>query len=74
MTIGWRLRRLTVLITGETEREAIESALHASCDRVAGTNGTAKRLRIPASTLDFRTQRLGWRIDKFGYRGNTANK
>jgi len=48
------------------ERDAIESALRASSGRISGPRGAAKRLGIPASTLDFRIRRLG--LDKFQYR------
>ena len=48
------------------ERQAIESALRASRGRVAGANGAARRLGLPASTLEFRIRRL--EIDKFQYR------
>ena len=48
------------------ERQAIESALRASRGRVAGANGAARRLGLPASTLEFRIRRLD--IDKFQYR------
>jgi formate hydrogenlyase transcriptional activator len=48
------------------EREAMEAALRASAGRVAGPNGAARRLGLPASTLEFRLARLG--IDKFRFR------
>ncbi|MEW6734042.1 MAG: sigma 54-interacting transcriptional regulator [Acidobacteriota bacterium] len=48
------------------EREMIESALRASRGRVAGPNGAAAALGLPASTLEFRIKRLN--IDKFRYR------
>jgi formate hydrogenlyase transcriptional activator len=48
------------------EREAMEAALRASGGRVAGPNGAARRLGLPASTLEFRLARLG--IDKFRFR------
>jgi formate hydrogenlyase transcriptional activator len=48
------------------EREALEAALSASKGKVAGENGAAKRLGLPASTVEFRIRRLG--IDKFRYR------
>jgi len=48
------------------ERQAIEAALTASRGRVAGEGGAAKKLGVPASTLEFRIKRLG--IDKFRYR------
>jgi formate hydrogenlyase transcriptional activator len=50
----------------DQEREAIESALRLSRGRVAGPNGAASRLGLPASTLEFRIKRLG--IDKFAFR------
>ena len=51
------------------ERQAIEAALRTSRGRISGANGAARRLGLPASTLEFRIRRLG--IDKFRYR--TAN-
>jgi formate hydrogenlyase transcriptional activator len=48
------------------EREAIENALSTSHGKVAGENGAAKKLGLPASTLEFRIKKL--RIDKFSYR------
>jgi formate hydrogenlyase transcriptional activator len=48
------------------EREMIETALTASRGRVSGPTGAATRLRMPASTVEFRIKRLG--IDKFQYR------
>jgi formate hydrogenlyase transcriptional activator len=48
------------------ERAAIEAALSASRGRVSGPAGAARRLGLPASTLEFRIRRLG--IDKFRHR------
>jgi formate hydrogenlyase transcriptional activator len=48
------------------EREAIEMALSTSHGKVAGENGAAKKLGLPASTVEFRIKKL--RIDKFRYR------
>jgi formate hydrogenlyase transcriptional activator len=48
------------------EREAIESALRLTRGRIAGANGAAIRLGLPASTLEFRIKKLG--IDKFAFR------
>lgn len=48
------------------ERDAIENALTTSHGKVAGENGAAKKLGVPASTLEFRIKKLG--IDKFRYR------
>lgn len=48
------------------EREAIETALMNSRGKVAGENGAAKKLGVPASTVEFRIKKLG--IDKFRYR------
>jgi formate hydrogenlyase transcriptional activator len=48
------------------ERHAIEAALRASRGRVAGPEGAARRLGLPASTLESRIQRLG--VDKHRYR------
>jgi len=53
------------------ERQAIEAALRASRGRVAGSGGAARRLGIPASTLEFRIRRLG--IDKFRHRRGTPS-
>jgi len=48
------------------EREAIETALTSSRGKVAGESGAAKKLGLPASTLEFRIKKLG--IDKCRYR------
>jgi formate hydrogenlyase transcriptional activator len=48
------------------ERDAIEAALRASRGRVAGADGAARRLGLPASTLESRIQRLG--VNKHRYR------
>ena len=48
------------------EREAIVAALTVSQGKVSGANGAAKRIGLPASTLEFRIKKLG--IDKFRYR------
>lgn len=48
------------------ELETIENALSASHGKIAGENGAAKKLGLPASTLEFRVKKLG--IDKFRYR------
>jgi formate hydrogenlyase transcriptional activator len=48
------------------EREAIIAALTASRGKISGENGAAKRMGLPASTLEFRIKKLG--IDKFRYR------
>jgi len=48
------------------EREAIETALRGSRGKVSGGSGAAKKLGLPASTLEFRIKKLG--IDKFRYR------
>ena len=48
------------------ERDAIESGLRLSHGRISGPDGAAKRLGLPASTLEFRIKRLG--IDKFSFR------
>jgi transcriptional regulator with GAF, ATPase, and Fis domain len=50
----------------KTERTAIETALAASRGRISGADGAARRLGLPASTLEFRIKRLA--IDKFRYR------
>ena len=60
---------LDAQMTGQ-EREMIKGALRASRGRVAGETGAAKRLGIPASTLEFRIKRLG--IDKFAYRSQAT--
>ncbi len=46
----------------DLEREAIEAALRASQGRVAGPFGAAKRLGIPATTLESKIKSLA--IDK----------
>jgi len=48
------------------ERQAIQNALAESRGRVSGENGAAKKLGLPASTVEFRIKKLG--IDKFRYR------
>src|ERR1700730_10485213 len=48
------------------EREAIETALRAARGKISGENGAAKRMGLPASTLEFRIKKLG--IDRFRYR------
>jgi formate hydrogenlyase transcriptional activator len=48
------------------ERETVEAALSASRGKVSGENGAAKKLGLPASTVEFRIKKLG--IDKFRYR------
>jgi len=54
------------------ERAAIEKALKASRGKVSGAKGAAKKIGIPASTLEFRIKKLG--INKFRFRhANTAN-
>jgi formate hydrogenlyase transcriptional activator len=48
------------------ERDAIELALRESRGRISGDRGAARRLGLPASTLEFRIRRLG--INKHRYR------
>jgi len=48
------------------EREAIANALAASQGKISGENGAARKMGLPASTLEFRIRKLG--IDKFRYR------
>jgi formate hydrogenlyase transcriptional activator len=48
------------------ERAAIEAALGASGGRVSGETGAAKKMGLPASTLEFRIKKLG--VDKFQHR------
>jgi formate hydrogenlyase transcriptional activator len=48
------------------ERTAIENALKASRGKVSGAKGAAKKIGIPASTLEFRIKKLG--INKFRFR------
>jgi formate hydrogenlyase transcriptional activator len=48
------------------ERETIEAALGASRGKISGENGAAKKVGMPASTLEFRIKKLG--IDKLRYR------
>jgi formate hydrogenlyase transcriptional activator len=50
----------------ESERALIETTLSACRGRVSGAQGAARRLGLPASTLEFRIKRLG--IDKFRHR------
>ena len=49
-----------------SERAAIEAALAVSRGRVSGARGAARRLGMPASTLEFRIRRLA--IDKLRHR------
>ena len=51
---------------GDAERVAIEAALTASRGRISGASGAAGRLKLPASTLEFRIRKLG--IDKLRFR------
>ncbi len=51
------------------ERTAIETALKASRGKVSGPKGAAKKIGIPASTLEFRIKKLG--INKFRFRHAT---
>jgi formate hydrogenlyase transcriptional activator len=55
---------------GEVERTAIEAALTASRGRISGTDGAAARLKLPASTLEFRIRKLG--IDKLRFKRQQA--
>jgi formate hydrogenlyase transcriptional activator len=48
------------------ERQAMEAALSGSRGKMSGENGAAKKLGLPASTVEFRIKKLG--IDKFRYR------
>jgi formate hydrogenlyase transcriptional activator len=48
------------------ERTEIENALKASRGKVSGPKGAAKKIGIPASTLEFRIKKLG--INKFRFR------
>jgi formate hydrogenlyase transcriptional activator len=51
---------------GDAERAAIEAALTASRGRISGPHGAAARLKLPASTLEFRIRKLG--IDKWRFK------
>ena len=55
---------------GEVERTAIEAALTASRGRISGADGAAARLKLPASTLEFRIRKLG--IDKLRFKRQQA--
>ena len=50
----------------QEERKLIEDTLLATAGRVSGPKGAARRLGLPASSLEFRIRRLG--INKFQYR------
>jgi formate hydrogenlyase transcriptional activator len=50
----------------QNEKDSIEAALSETRGRVAGPNGAAVRLRIPASTLESKIRAL--KIDKFKFR------
>jgi formate hydrogenlyase transcriptional activator len=52
------------------ERTAIENALKISRGKISGPKGAAKKIGIPASTLEFRIKKLG--INKFRFRHTTA--
>ena len=54
------------------ERAAIESALKSSRGKISGPKGAAKKLNIPASTLEFRIKKLN--INKFRFRHATIAK
>ena len=59
--------------TENEERAAIETALKSSRGKISGPKGAAKKIGIPASTLEFRIKKLG--INKFRFRhANTAAK
>jgi formate hydrogenlyase transcriptional activator len=49
-----------------SEKEAIETALKVSRGKIAGASGAAKRLGMPASTLEFRIKKLA--VDKYRFR------
>jgi formate hydrogenlyase transcriptional activator len=49
-----------------SEKETIETALRACRGRVSGSGGAARRLGVPASTLEFRIRKLA--IDKYRFR------
>ncbi|HEX4379998.1 MAG TPA: sigma-54 dependent transcriptional regulator, partial [Candidatus Acidoferrum sp.] len=51
------------------ERTAIENALKISRGKISGPKGAAKKIGIPASTLEFRIKKLG--INKFHFRHAT---
>jgi len=53
------------------EREAIETALGASRGKISGERGAAKKVGMPASTLEFRIKKLG--IDKLRFRRRTLD-
>ena len=55
---------------GEVERTANEAALTASRGRISGADGAAVRLKLPASTLEFRIRKLG--IDKLRFKRQQA--
>jgi formate hydrogenlyase transcriptional activator len=50
----------------QNEKESIEAVLTETKGRIAGPRGAAARLRIPASTLEFKIRAL--KIDKFKFR------
>ena len=52
------------------EKESIEAALAGTKGRVAGAQGAAARLRIPASTLESKIRAL--KIDKFKFRSASS--
>jgi formate hydrogenlyase transcriptional activator len=64
------LRQASAPASYAAERREIEEALRVARGRVSGTNGAAKALGVPASTLESRIRRLG--VDKYLYRRRSA--
>ena len=59
--------RPPALDQGLSERKRIEAALAQSGGQVAGANGAAAKLGMPASTLESKIRAL--RINKFQFKG-----
>jgi GAF domain-containing protein len=55
----------------QEERKLIEATLMVTAGRVSGSKGAARRLGLPASSLEFRIRRLG--INKFQYRRSSSD-
>jgi formate hydrogenlyase transcriptional activator len=64
--VGSRKTHATGDVLRQNEKESIEAALADTKGRVAGAQGAAARLRVPASTLESKIRAL--KIDKFKFR------
>ena len=64
--VGSRKTHATGDVLRQNEKESIEAVLADTKGRVAGAQGAAARLRVPASTLESKIRAL--KIDKFKFR------